>query len=50
MGGTPLKRIVAAAGLILAAVALLAAVVSGFSAPGWVLPGAVLALAIVLVV
>src|SRR5262249_46395552 len=50
VGDIPLKRIVAAAGLILAAVALLAAVVSGFSAPGWVLPAGVLALAIVLVV
>jgi hypothetical protein len=50
VGDITVKRIIAALGLILAAIALLAAVVSGFAAPAWVLPAAVLALAIVLVV
>jgi uncharacterized membrane protein len=50
MGDITVKRVIAAIGLVLAAVALLAAIVSGFSAPAWVLPAAVLALAVVLVV
>jgi hypothetical protein len=45
-----LKRVIAAIGLVLAAIGLLGAVVNGFSAPPWVTPAAVLALAIVLVV
>ena len=50
MGDITVKRVIAAIGLVLAAIALLGAVVSGFSSPAWVLPAAVLALAIVLVV
>lgn len=50
MGDITVKRVIAAIGLVLAAVALLSAVVNGFSAPAWVLPSAVLALAVVLVV
>jgi len=41
--------ILALAGLVLAAIAFLASVVSGFSAPGWVLPTAVLCVAAVVV-
>ena len=37
-----LVRILAIIGVILAAIAFLSAIVSGFSAPGWVLPAAVL--------
>jgi hypothetical protein len=44
------KRIAAVAALVLAAFAFLGAVVSGFSAPGWVLPLAVLLVAAVLAV
>lgn len=50
MGDITVKRVIAAIGLVLAAVAFLAALVSGFAAPAWVLPAAVLALAVVLVV
>ena len=40
-----LKKACAIAGLVLGLVALLSAVASGFSAPHWVLPAAVVALA-----
>ena len=45
-----LKRIAAVAALVLAAIAVLAAFVSGFSAPAWVLPVAVLLLAAVVAI
>lgn len=44
------KRIAAIAALVLAAIAFLAAVVSGFSAPAWVLPAAVLLVAAVIAI
>lgn len=44
------KRIAAAIALVLAAVAFLAGIVTGFAAPGWVLPLAVLLIAAILVV
>ena len=50
MGDITVKRIIAAIGLVLAAIAFLGAVVNGFSSPAWVLPSAVLCLAVVLVV
>jgi len=49
MGDITIKRVIAAIGLVLAAIALLAALTTGFTAPAWVLPAAVLALAVVLV-
>lgn len=45
-----LKTLAAIAAIILAAVAVLSALVAGFSAPAWVLPVAVLLLAVVVVV
>lgn len=39
------RRALALAGAVLAAVAFLAAVVSGFAAPAWVLPAGVLCVA-----
>jgi len=44
------KRVIAAVGLVLAAIAFLGAVTTGFASPAWVLPSAVLCLAAVLVV
>ena len=42
------KRVIAAVGLVLAAIAFLGAVTTGFASPAWVLPSAVLCLAAVL--
>jgi hypothetical protein len=44
-----IKKIAIVAAVVLAAIAFLAAVVSGFAAPHWVLPAAVLALAVAVV-